>query len=167
MSTTKRKPLKPRRTARRVTVAAKLAAGQTQEQVAAELGCSRSTIERDVASDEMRQIGAALVSAAFLEVEQLFIAGLRTIKGAFEANKGVAVAKMTYKNGKPVSRTNAVLTLGPDWLARLSALSHVERLLKLGRPLPKLADDKSERPLTLDEIEAFLTKKIAACKKEA
>ena len=110
---------------RRLNIATGIIRGKSLAAIAREEGVSRQTISKQAASNEVQQIVVAAVNGQRERISALFDRLLDVIEEAFEA-------KLLR-----VGRNGAVVDLGPDHYARLTAVDRMIKLLTAGRPVPK------------------------------
>jgi hypothetical protein len=123
-------------------IAARTLAGQTQHQIADEMGISRQWANKLTKLSETQQILATMVQERLGELGALFDGALRAIGRAYRA-------KAFNKLG---------VAVGPDHYARLAAVARLTAILTAGRPMPKPPEEKAaaERTVTLAELQRIL-----------
>ena len=108
-----------------MNIAAGIVRGKSLAAIAREEGVSRQTISKQAASNEVQQIVVLAVNSQVERINGVFDRVLAVIEDAFEAR--------LFRVGKD----GAVVDVGPDHYARLTAVDRLIKLLTAGRPIPK------------------------------
>ena len=101
--------------------------GKSLAQIGREEGVSRQTISKQLASAETRQIIVALTNREIDRVSEMFNRVLQVI------DEGLDARRLQVRKG-------AVVDLGPDHYARLTAADRFMQLLTAGRPIATMPE---------------------------
>ena len=121
------RPTPHRNEVRRLKIAAGVMAGKSLAQIGREEGVSRQTIWKQLASSDARQIIVALTNREIDRISVLFNQMLQVI------GEGLSARHVRIQDG-------AVVDLGPDHCARLTAVSRLMQVLTAGRPVARTGE---------------------------
>ena len=106
--------------------------GKSLAQIGREEGVSRQTIWKQLGPGDARQIIVALTNREIDRISVLFNQMLQVI------GEGLSARHVRIQDG-------AVVDLGPDHCARLTAVSRLMQVLTAGRPVAKAAEERKRR----------------------
>lgn len=146
-----RMPQKPKgrksatKQARARKVAQGVVAGQSQAKIAAHLGVSAKTVQRDLATGPVQAVIISLVNRYDHLIERQFQRAMAAIDDAFEAvSCQVVRTRKKEQEGSPGIDTYEVVELGPDHYARLAAVKRHLEIVTAGRQAVKPEDRPAE-----------------------
>jgi hypothetical protein len=126
---------------RRTRIAAGLVKGKTIGKIAKEEGISRGYASREANSPAVALMISTLIDERSERLGQLL-------------DRTISVIEQSYKADRFVMDDGDVVNAGPDHFARLAGVKSYMTLVRLGRAVPKEAEDKEFQGATLQQMEA-------------